>query len=61
MKRFLARFIYWIFGTVAFYFVVYYPESLQQPLIWNALFRSMLAISIIIIIGDFMGSRFRSK
>jgi len=61
MKKFLSRFIYWIFGTVAFYFVVYYPESLQQPLKWNALFRSMLAISIIIIIGDFMGNRFRSK
>ncbi len=61
MIKLIFRFIYWLLGTAIFYFVVYYPESINQPLQWSPLWKSMLAMLVILIIGIYMGNKFKTE
>ncbi|HLS11519.1 MAG TPA: hypothetical protein VK050_05115 [Flavobacteriaceae bacterium] len=60
MKTPIIRFLFFLFGTTLFYLFVFYPESIEQPLQWSALWRSMVAILLVLAIGIYMGNKYKS-
>src|SRR5690625_6006801 len=61
MKIFFIRILFFLLGTGLVYLFLFYPESIEQPLRWNALWKSMLIPLFVLSIGFIKQKKNKSK